>query len=76
MVVHQSGMEIEATRVDAAAAKRAEELFDERVADQAKPRTAIDVDPSLFDRYVWGYYELGLGPSSPSRARAIGCSRS
>jgi len=58
MVVHQNGMEIEATRVDAAAAKRAEELFDERVADQAKPRTAINVDPSLFDRHV-GYYELG-----------------
>jgi hypothetical protein len=57
MILHQNGMEIEATRVDAAAAKRAAELFDERVADQAKPRTAIDVDPSLFDRYV-GYYEL------------------
>src|SRR5260370_33126459 len=58
MVLHQNGLEIEATRVDAAAAKRAAELFDERVADQARPRTAIDVDPSLFDRYV-GYYELG-----------------
>jgi hypothetical protein len=57
MVLHQNGTEIEATRVDAAAAKRAAELFDERVADQAKPRTAIDVDPSLFDGYV-GYYEL------------------
>jgi hypothetical protein len=57
MVLHQNGMDIEATRVDAAAAKRAAELFDERVADQATPRTAIDVDPSLFDRYV-GYYEL------------------
>ncbi len=57
MVLHQNGTEIEATRVDAAAAKRATELFDERVADQARPRTAIDVDPSLFDRYV-GYYEL------------------
>jgi hypothetical protein len=57
MVLHQNGVEIEATRVDAAAAKRAAELFDERVADQARPRTAIDVDPSLFDRYV-GYYEL------------------
>jgi hypothetical protein len=58
MVLHQNGLEIEATRVDAAAAKRAAELFDERVAGQAKPRTAIDVDPNLFDRYV-GYYELG-----------------
>src|SRR5258708_6947705 len=58
MVLHQNGTEIEATRVDAAAAKRATELFDERVADQARPRTAIDVDPNLFDRYV-GYYELG-----------------
>jgi hypothetical protein len=33
VVVQQNGAEIEATRVDAAAAKRAEELFDERVAD-------------------------------------------
>src|SRR5262249_16385518 len=57
MVLHQNGLEIEAARVDAAAAKRAAELFDERVADQARPRTAIDVDPSLFDRYV-GTYEL------------------
>jgi BlaR1 peptidase M56/Domain of unknown function (DUF3471) len=57
MVLHQNGMDIEATRVDAAAAKRAAELFDERTANQAKPRTAIDIDPSLFDRYV-GYYEL------------------
>src|SRR5260370_5580237 len=58
MVLHQNGLEIEATRVDAAAAKRAGELFDARVADQARRRTAIDVDPNLFDRYV-GYYELG-----------------
>jgi hypothetical protein len=58
MVLHQNGLEIEATRVDAAAAKRAAELFDERVADQARSRTAIDVDPGLFDRYV-GHYELG-----------------
>jgi hypothetical protein len=58
MVLHQNGLEIEATRVDAAAARRAAELFDERVADQARSRTAIDVEPSLFDRYV-GYYELG-----------------
>src|SRR5258708_18102454 len=57
MVLHQNGLEIEATRVDAAAAKRAGELFDARVAHQARRRTAIDVDPNLFDRY-FGYYEL------------------
>jgi hypothetical protein len=58
MVLHQNGKDVEAVRVDAAAAKRAAELFDERVADQARPRTAIDVDPGLLDRYA-GYYELG-----------------
>jgi hypothetical protein len=57
MVLHRDGMDIEATRVDAAAARRAAELFDQRIAEQARPRTAIEVDPGLFDRYV-GYYEL------------------
>jgi BlaR1 peptidase M56/uncharacterized protein DUF3471 len=57
MVLHQSGMDIEATRVDAAAAKRAAELFDRRFADQAKPRTAVDVDPKALDAHV-GYYRL------------------
>jgi len=57
MVLHRTGMDIEATRVDAAAARRAAELFDQRIAEQARPRTAIEVDPRLFDRYV-GYYEL------------------
>jgi hypothetical protein len=57
VVLDRSGMDIEATRVDAAAARRAAELFDQRIAEQARPRTAIEVDPALFDRYV-GYYEL------------------
>src|SRR5206468_11068338 len=57
MVLHRTGMDIEATRVDAATAQRASKLFDQRIAEQARPRTAIDVDPNLFDRYV-GYYEL------------------
>jgi Domain of unknown function (DUF3471) len=57
MVIHQTARDIEATRVDAAAATRAAELFDQRVAEQARPRTAVEVDPKLFDRYV-GYYEL------------------
>jgi hypothetical protein len=50
-------MDIEATRVDATAASRAAGLFDQRIAEQARLRTAIEVDPGLFDRYV-GYYEL------------------
>src|SRR4029077_301077 len=57
MVLHRDGMDIEATRVDATAAGRAAELFDQRIAEQARPRTAIEVNPGLFDRYV-GYYEL------------------
>ncbi len=57
MVLHQTGRDIEAMRVDPAIARRAAELFDQRIAEQARPRTAIDVDPKLFDRYV-GYYEL------------------
>jgi beta-lactamase regulating signal transducer with metallopeptidase domain len=60
LVLHRNGMDIGATRVDAASAKRAAELFDQRIAEQARPRTAIEVDPALFDRYV-GYYELHPG---------------
>jgi beta-lactamase regulating signal transducer with metallopeptidase domain len=57
LVLHRDGMDIEATRVDVTAASRAAELFDQRIAEQARPRTAIEVNPGLFDRYV-GYYEL------------------
>ena len=57
MVLHWTDRNIEATRVDAAAARRAAELFAQRIAEQARPRTAVEVDPGLFDRYV-GYYEL------------------
>jgi hypothetical protein len=57
MVLHQNGMEIAATRVDAAAARHAAELFDRRFADQARTRTAVEIDPTLFERYV-GFYEL------------------
>ena len=57
MILHQNGMDIEARRADLAAAKHAAELFDRRFADQARPRTAIDVDPNVFERYV-GYYQL------------------
>ena len=57
MVLYQNGMEIAATRVDAAAARHAAELFDRRFADQARARTAVGIDPTLFDRYV-GFYEL------------------
>ena len=57
LVLHQNGMEIAATRVDAAAARHAAELFDRRFADQARARTSVEIDPALFDRYV-GFYEL------------------
>jgi hypothetical protein len=57
LVLHQDGRDVEATRVDATAAKRAWDLFDQRFADQARPRTALAVDPSVLDRHV-GYYQL------------------
>jgi hypothetical protein len=57
LVLHENGLDVEATRVDAAAAKRAWDLFDQRFADQARPRTAVAVDPSVLDRHV-GHYQL------------------
>ena len=57
MVLYQNGMEIAATRVDAAVERHAAELFDRRFADQARARTAVEIDPTLFERYV-GFYEL------------------
>jgi hypothetical protein len=56
-VLQQNDMTIAAPRVDAAAAARASQLFDERFADQARPRTAVTVDPSGLDRHV-GIYRM------------------
>ena len=56
MVLYQNGMEIAATRSMPQQHARAE-LFDRRFADQARARTAVGIDPTLFDRYV-GFYEL------------------
>src|SRR5262249_52772151 len=55
LVLHQNGMDITATRTDEAEARRAADLREQRLADQARPRTAITIDPSLFDRYVGSY---------------------
>jgi BlaR1 peptidase M56/Domain of unknown function (DUF3471) len=52
MVLHQ---DIDVARTDAAEAKRAADLYEQRFADQARPRTAIAIDPSRFDRYVGAY---------------------
>jgi hypothetical protein len=58
MVLHEQGMaDVSAVRTDEAEARRASDAFERRLADQAKPRTAITIDPGLFDRYV-GYYAL------------------
>jgi hypothetical protein len=57
VVLHQNGSDVVATRTDEAEAKRVAELHQQRFADQARPRTAITIDPSAFDRYV-GYYAL------------------
>jgi hypothetical protein len=57
MVLHQNGMDIEATRTDEAAARRATEVYAQRLADQARPRTTVSIDPTLFDRYL-GYYAV------------------
>jgi hypothetical protein len=56
-VLQQNDMTITAPRVDAAAAARASQLFDERFAEQARPRAAVTVDPSRLDRHV-GIYRL------------------
>jgi hypothetical protein len=56
-VLQQNDMTITAPRVDAAAAARASQLFDERFAEQARPRTAVTVDPSGLDRHV-GLYRM------------------
>jgi hypothetical protein len=55
MVLHQNGMDIDVARTVAAEAKRAADLYEQRFADQARPRTAIAIDPSRFDRYVGTY---------------------
>ncbi len=55
MVLHQNGMDVDVARTDAAEAKRAADLYEQRFADQARPRTAIAIDPSRFDRYVGTY---------------------
>jgi hypothetical protein len=57
VVLHQNGTDVVATRTDEAEAKRVAELHEQRFADQARPRTAITIDPSAFDRYV-GYHAL------------------
>jgi Domain of unknown function (DUF3471) len=57
MVLHENGWVVSATRTDEAEAKRASDLYQQRLVDQARPRTAVKIDPTAFDRYV-GYYAL------------------
>jgi hypothetical protein len=55
MVLHFNGMDVSATRTDEAEARRASDLYALRFADQARRRTAVTIDPGVFDRYVGTY---------------------
>jgi hypothetical protein len=60
IMLHESGEDITARRVDEAEATRAAELFNRRFASQQRPRVAVTIDPAVFDRYV-GSYKLESG---------------
>jgi len=51
-ILHQNGRELIAKRIDDAEFKTAEAEANKRVADEAKPRTPIAIDPKLLDNYV------------------------
>jgi hypothetical protein len=55
MVLHGAGRDVGATRTDEAEARRASDLYAQRLVDQARPRTALAIDPGVFDRYVGTY---------------------
>jgi len=57
LTLRQNRMDIEATRVDAAAAQRAADLFDKRFAEQAKPLTPVNISSRILDLYT-GYYQM------------------
>jgi beta-lactamase regulating signal transducer with metallopeptidase domain len=55
IVMHENGEDFRATRVDEDEAKRAAELFEQRLASQRQPRVPISIDSALFDRFVGAY---------------------
>lgn len=55
MVLHQNGTHIRASRVSADVARRAADLLEQRLIEQARTRSPARIDPAAFDRLV-GYY--------------------
>jgi hypothetical protein len=60
LVVHQHGREVRMTRVSADEARRTGAFIAEKVEAQAKPRTAVQIDPAVLERYV-GLYSMSFG---------------
>jgi uncharacterized protein DUF3471 len=60
VVVGEGFKSVEALRTDARAVEQAEAAFRRELAEQARPRTPIDIDPALFPGYV-GTYVSPLG---------------
>jgi hypothetical protein len=77
LVLHQGGREFPAPRVDDVQAQQVDAAFEEvaaRRAEEARPRTAITVDPQSLDRFV-GFYEAGPQSIFSVTAPATSCSR-
>ena len=58
----RDGADVRLTRVNAAAARRAQAGFARDLTAQSQSRTAIEVDPRVLDRYV-GHYSTRVGPA-------------
>jgi beta-lactamase regulating signal transducer with metallopeptidase domain len=56
LIFHQDGRDSPAKRIDAAETREAEAALAKRIADNARPRTAVAIDPKLLDAYI-GRYE-------------------
>ncbi|MGJ5132067.1 DUF3471 domain-containing protein [Bradyrhizobium oligotrophicum] len=57
MILHQNGAHIRAVPVLEAVARRASDLLEQRLVDQARTREAVPIDPSRYDRLVGRYRE-------------------
>ena len=58
LIFSQNGHEMVANRIDDAAYKTAKEEQDQRIADEARPRSPVAIDPKLLDHYV-GRFRAG-----------------
>lgn len=52
LILHQNGKDWIAKRIDDSEFKAAEAEFDKRIADQARSRTPVAIDPRLLDNYT------------------------